>query len=275
MAVDSFELSFISLNTMGALFKPQRPQRFRRIVDLMSESPAQFFALQETFSSKVTQSHLIDRLHHKKFELTRGDHRNLWKLKVTCSGLSSVSMHPVVKTEFKAFSKAKSMDRLANKGVLLTRIEIEPGLEVDVYNTHLQASYLHRNENAKTRMRQLKEVADFIRTHSSPDDTILVLGDFNFKENTKEYTLFTQSLWTDCDYGFVEVMRSLHPDVESHPLHTYQHLKRTSLREKIDHKFLHVGKGWEWETELSSTEILDWDVSDHKPILTRLVFQKS
>jgi exonuclease III len=81
-------------------------------------------------------------------------------------------------------------------------------------------------------------------------------------------------LWHAKGFAFLEIMRSLHPNAAAKPLFTYQHLTRKNLKEKIDHKFMHVPTDWCWDLEKSSTEILDWNVSDHAPVLTKLVFAK-
>ena len=268
----SAEFSFISLNTMGAPLKPKRKERYEKMFELLSTCPANVYALQETFHPKHSRT-LLDPFENMGVEIVEGGHRDFWKLKTTGSGLTTISYNPVIKQEFYPFAMGRSIDRYANKGVLLTRVVTEAGKEIDLYNTHMQSSYFYRDQNAHVRLRQLEEMADFVRSHSSQNSTIILTGDFNFKETTKEYDFFTNKLWGGSGYDFSEIMRSLKPDLDD-PLHTYQKRSNKNLLEKIDHKFMHVGQGWTWNQSQSHSEILnEWDVSDHRPILTKLVFE--
>ena len=269
---NTFEFSFLTLNTMGAPLKPRIKERYQKIATEIQNANAEFFALQEVFHVQKTRDWIFTPLAQNSLSMTHAHKYNLWKLKSTGSGLASLSRHPVVKEEFYSYKSSSSVDRLSNKGVLLTRILCNSNFEIDFYNTHLQASYLYRHQNAKTRIRQLHELSEFVHTHSTPKNLVIILGDFNFKENTPEYRCFMNDLWSVKGFSFLEIMRNLHPNPADKPLFTYQHLVRKSLKEKIDHKFMHVPKEWQWDLQNSSTQILDWDVSDHAPVLTRLCF---
>lgn len=271
----TLEFSFLTLNTMGAPLKPKLRERYEKISSSIQTSHAEFFALQETFQKQKTHDWIFAPLQKTELFIAHAHNHNLWQLKTTGSGLASLSRHPIVKEEFHKFKASRSVDRLSNKGVLLTRILCNKTFEIDFYNTHLQASYLYRHQNAKTRMRQLRELSEFVQTHSTPKSLIVIVGDFNFKEHTKEYKYFMHELWHAKDFQFLEIMRSLHPDATIKPLFTYQHLTRKNLKEKLDHKFIHVPAEWRWDMSKSATEILDWNVSDHAPVLTKLVFDKS
>ena len=76
------------------------------------------------------------------------------------------------------FGKA---DCMASKGVLGVRLR-GPGVEVDLYNTHLDASGSY--ENRDVRARQLAIVAEEIRRHSEGRAVILA-GDLNSRWRTR------------------------------------------------------------------------------------------
>lgn len=269
------ELSLLSLNTMGAPFKPKIKKRYQEISKLLNENKSHFFALQETFPQKDTNLHILKPFQEKNFFTATAHEKTFWRLKTVNSGLTSLSYYPIIEQKFQSFRYSQSVDRFSDKGILLTRIQLPCQTEIDIYNTHLQASYLYRNQNAKTRIKQLEVVVDFIHKYSNPKNIVLVLGDFNFKEDTYEYDYFLKAPWFDAGFSFCEIMRNLHPCEKSMPLYTYEHLKKKNLKEKIDHKFLHVGSDWQWHKEESVTEILDWNVSDHHPIVTKLIFSPS
>lgn len=265
------QFSFLTLNTMGALFKPQVSERYQKITASLIKTNAEFFALQEVFHVKKSRDWILGPLQNRNFKIAHAHQFSYRKFKSVGSGLASISKHPITKEEFYSFKFSKSVDRFSNKGVLLTRLMLQDNIEIDFYNTHLQASYLYRHQNAKTRLRQLHELSEFVFQHSSPKNTVIIVGDFNFKENTKEYTYFLDELWHNKHFHFLEIMRSLYPQHKD-TLYTYQHLRRKNLQEKLDHKFMHIPDHWKWVKEKSSSEILNWNVSDHSAILTQLTF---
>ncbi len=93
------------------------------------------------------------------------------------SGLAGLSRFPLVEVKKHFFkSQAEFPDQLASKGILLTRYLINEKT-VDVYNTQLQAG---SSQGAhKLRQEQAEELVTFVGRESSPEHTVIVLGDFN------------------------------------------------------------------------------------------------
>ena len=60
--------------------------------------------------------------------------------KLADSGLITLSKFPILKNDFISFDRGAFSDKIADKGVLWTAIEIK-GEVFNVFNTHLNATY--------------------------------------------------------------------------------------------------------------------------------------
>lgn len=75
-----------------------------------------------------------------------------------------------------------AQDCFAEKGVLMVRLRLANGAEVDVYNTHLEAGGGQKDQDI--RVKQLSMIADFMKRHSS-GRAVLFGGDFNLDWKNK------------------------------------------------------------------------------------------
>ena len=99
------------------------------------------------------------------------------------SGLCLLSRHRVRarhQEHYRAFNGVLSAgsDGLASKGFQLARLELAPGVELDVYNTHLDAGGSARD--AAARASQVAQLTSAIHIRSR-GRALLVLGDTNLK----------------------------------------------------------------------------------------------
>ena len=108
------------------------------------------------------------------------------------SGLWTLSAYPIEEAHFYPYSrngkwwKLTEGDWWVGKGVGLVRIRVD-GQAVDVYNTHMVASYKSGNENLEDRRSQIDEFAEFVQ-HTSPKNIPVILaGDFNEKQEGSGY----------------------------------------------------------------------------------------
>lgn len=94
------------------------------------------------------------------------------------SGLIILSAHPIIKVEKEHFRSRRRWDKLASKGIILCRIRISDGSELDVYATHMQAG--HSDSEQESRERQAHQLCEFIIHHSGEKGRQVVLvGDLN------------------------------------------------------------------------------------------------
>lgn len=75
-----------------------------------------------------------------------------------------------------------AQDCFAEKGVLMVRLRLTNGAEVDVYNTHLEAGGGAKDQDIRTK--QLSMIADFMKKHSA-GRAVLFGGDFNLDWKNK------------------------------------------------------------------------------------------
>lgn len=273
---NQFSLNHLTLNTMGAPFKPKVKARYQQTAELIRELctrvPLDVVTLQEAFWHDHTKGSLYHfcEEHFPYFSFPDDLRGNF-----SGSGLVTFSKWPIQESRFLKFKKATGSDRFASKGVHLTRLRLAGQQHIDLYNTHLQASYISQKIRSGVRIHQVKEIIDFVKQHSRGQEPSIVTGDLNFDEHNDEYLCLVDvsSKSLPRDGRFLDVMRQLHPDRSRMPLVTLPAIKRRGSR-KLDHVLLQPGKNWKWVRSQSQSEVLDWKVSDHFPVLSNLVFVK-
>lgn len=77
-----------------------------------------------------------------------------------------------------------AQDCFAEKGVLMVRLRLQNGAEVDVYNTHLEAGGDAKDQ--EIRVRQLAMIAEFMKRHST-GRAVVFGGDFNLDWKNKAH----------------------------------------------------------------------------------------
>ena len=105
-------------------------------------------------------------------------------------GLIILSRFPIMQSAFRPFPRGIHSDMLAGKGVLHANIHLSDNLEIDLFTTHLQATYKHPSSERELKIRkhQLDIINGFINEysmHSSNRITILC-GDLNINSTIPE-----------------------------------------------------------------------------------------
>jgi len=100
------------------------------------------------------------------------------------AGLLILSRYPLEDVVFTEFDHSCHADSLANKGALRASIRFGPSPQdtIRLFNTHLQASYSHKDVDATTvALFQLRQIFDLIRVDisKSPHQAVLLAGDLN------------------------------------------------------------------------------------------------
>lgn len=100
------------------------------------------------------------------------------------SGLVILSKFEILERGELTFSKGKGSDGFCSKGVLYVKLNLPSG-PLNLFTTHLQASYLTESqkkfvEYRNIRKTQLIEMKKFVdKCVKSPDEAIVMAGDFN------------------------------------------------------------------------------------------------
>jgi endonuclease/exonuclease/phosphatase family metal-dependent hydrolase len=100
------------------------------------------------------------------------------------AGLLILSRYPLEDVQFTEFDHSCHSDSLANKGALRASVRFGPNPQdtIRLFNTHLQASYSHKDVSATTvALLQLRQVFDLIRNDISRSrhEAVLLAGDLN------------------------------------------------------------------------------------------------
>lgn len=117
--------------------------------------------------------------------------KNVISSKIIDSGLLNISEFKLNFIDFVNFNNNKSVDILANKGFLVSKLVI-CNKELFIINTHLQNFYKHEEYNCDIISHQLNIIDLYIRKHffnkKKCNVNLLVLGDFNRNINDIKWT---------------------------------------------------------------------------------------
>ena len=100
------------------------------------------------------------------------------------AGVFSLSKYKIVSSSFKKFTECDGGQCLSAKGMLHTRIQLPSGVEVDVFNTHLQAF----KTAVEIRKTQVEEILSHMKKVNDGRRAVILVGDFNISAKREEYT---------------------------------------------------------------------------------------
>jgi endonuclease/exonuclease/phosphatase family metal-dependent hydrolase len=115
-----------------------------------------------------------------RFQVAKGPKRS--GRRFVGSGLLLLSRYPIEESHTTTYKHSSRFltsgfkaDGFAAKGALHARIRIgdDPHALIDCFLTHLES------RSKRARARQIKQLAEFITSHSTPHHPIVVMGDFN------------------------------------------------------------------------------------------------
>jgi endonuclease/exonuclease/phosphatase family metal-dependent hydrolase len=156
-----------------------------------------WITLQETFTRYAGQ---LRRSPHYPFQAWQSA-TGFFKIS---SGLLTLSRFPILAQEYREFGRSTDFDRFSRKGVLFTRLQVRPGLTVDVYNTHYQAQDYPEAEQIRQN-EDNRVLAEMVRAHDQGHPTF-VQGDLNCQDHGVAYRDLMQrlplhDLWREARLG--------------------------------------------------------------------------
>lgn len=200
-AIGTVSLDVLSLNVYGLVKPIGKDIKVRATRIGKSLGGYDIVGLQETFSRETNSIYETARKNGLNFNRFKPKNRFL-----TNSGLTTLSKHPIIKSDFQPFLYATHADALAKKGVTFNRINV-PGVgPVDFYNTHYQAGGMKQNTFFQKLMVKLGSFfmpgfnldANLIKNHDNQmlikfvkdNDQgypIFITGDFNTRDDNSRY----------------------------------------------------------------------------------------
>lgn len=130
------------------------------------------------------------------------------------AGLMLFSKHPILDWEFQKHPARADLEWFADKGLLKAEIEWPCSGSLTVLLTHIQEG--ETRHAASARGRQIGRVRDLL---NAPGPAV-VLGDMNVSEG--RHGAYAEMVAYLMEAGALDCFRSLHPDAQAAPGHTYR-----------------------------------------------------
>tara|TARA_B100000963_G_scaffold186401_1_gene162019 strand:+ start:2290 stop:3024 length:735 start_codon:yes stop_codon:yes gene_type:complete len=160
--------------------------RVPEISKYLLTSSADVIVLQEAFHRKARQK-LISVLSDKyPFHTQRGP-VSFWGVS---SGLLIFSNKPILNQSNTSFSRARVSDRLAKKGVISIKIEVN-NQDVHIFGTHLQTG--GAKKSIEIQKAQLKTIESLVKK-TAFSSLIIYAGDFNIHPDEKIFEFLSNRL---------------------------------------------------------------------------------
>ena len=160
--------------------------RVPEISKYLLTSSADVIVLQEAFHRKARQK-LISVLSDKyPFHTQRGP-VSFWGVS---SGLLIFSNKPILNQSNTSFSRARVSDRLAKKGVISIKIEVN-NQDVHIFGTHLQTGGAEKS--IEIQKAQLKTIESLVKK-TAFSSLIIYAGDFNIHPDEKIFEFLSKRL---------------------------------------------------------------------------------
>lgn len=217
--------------------------RFRDEAVLRGCCEVDILCVQEILSRAAQR--LFDSLDAKHFIARfRDDNRPRFDASMRGCGLGIAARYPLASPTIMTFkSERVGWDRLARKGILYARVEIDEERSIDVANVHLQAGYDPAAQ--KVRFVQLAHLRDVIRELGSNDRPFVVCGDFNIcglvsARDSSGYAELTSALDGFVDLGAEADEPTLHPHPDGNAL-AYS-FEPNAASQRVDYVFLRPTK---------------------------------
>ena len=197
----SLRISLLTWNVWGLPFAlgfgSKAPWRYEAIAAKLKGSAYDVVALQEMWDRRTDVI-----LHQSGFQYAAAG-KKMHGLR-NSSGLLTLSRYPIAASETLAFSQKSGIEHFVNKGALFTRVVLPTGQCLDIYNVHLASPPEGLNHcfttdaaAAAIRAAQIKELDNWVNSRRVADVPVILMGDFNTGEESKEYLLLKQRFSND------------------------------------------------------------------------------
>lgn len=165
------EFSVLTYNVQARPWFDDSRHKFKYLSPLLNAYD--ICAVQECFKDR---ERLWEAAEHP-VKVYHGTLKNLFKL--VGSGLSILGRFPLTGTEGLNYRAAGELQNWpASKGLLMARFDVG-GMPLDVYTTHIAAG--KSAASLEARVSQGNEIVGFVRSHSPPDHSVILMGDFNMR----------------------------------------------------------------------------------------------
>lgn len=240
--------SLLCLNAWMIPFKRRKANTRSRLIGKYSRN-YDFVMLQEVFNRR--QRRLITREINRKERFDNRYQRTPF-LRIN-SGVFNLSKYEIVKSSFKRFSRCGGAQCLSGKGVLHTRVKLPAGIELDIYNTHLQPF----KSGESIRRHQINEILRHIEKTNDGKRAVVLVGDFNVSASREEHPMFEKQLE---DFGFADAWKLMNHGEPGYTwdsnINTWSRRTDRSIRSQHRFDYIFVKDGSRDKIELLSSEVV-------------------
>ncbi|OHT12273.1 Endonuclease/Exonuclease/phosphatase family protein [Tritrichomonas foetus] len=160
-------------------------ERAMTLVDLLDDYD--IVCLSETFQfGSSTVQHFIESMKAKGFNyFASGEKPSFFSRFLIDSGCMICSKYPIIEIDTFTYPDGQSFDAFCAKAIIYTKIQISQTQTVNLFSTHLQASYdIITESDLKIRSKQRGNINNFmkkqlLKTNSSQNELLLLVGDLN------------------------------------------------------------------------------------------------
>ena len=188
---DSIPLQVASLNTWGLIFTPFRLSRMQAIADKFANSDFDLLLMQEVWvESDYTQ---MASAMHSRFPFSQ-----YFPAGIVGSGQACFSRWPIVDIDYRRYSLAGRPERIfhgdwySGRGASMCKVKHPDLGYINVYNTHLVASYTKNGAKdiyAMHRLSELYELVAFVDETSREEGISILAGDLNTEPEDRPYRM--------------------------------------------------------------------------------------
>jgi len=218
-------------------------KRFRETVRYIEDYGYDIVLIQEAFAKSAIEIFRESNFQYKHMGIY-GDMFPIIINKIG-DGLITLSKFPIVKKMVVTYSPFKCLffDCFAHKGGIISRIELDEGVQIDVVNTHTQSigGFIAK----AIRKSQIKHLAKFQKKHDI-GNSVFIGGDFNSPPNKSVYPKIlkrfkARDAWTDYIEQNPELPEEVKKGYTSSNENYFHRNKPDSRNKRIDFFFYRPG----------------------------------
>lgn len=243
---DTFKL--VTLNTWMIPFLRKKANTRSRLIGKYAKE-YDFVLLQEVFNRR---QRAIITAHINNDEKFYNRYQRTPFLRIN-SGLFNLSKYKIITSSFKRFSRCGQAQCWSGKGVLHTRVRLSSGLELDLYNTHLQPFISGKD----IRKSQILETLNHIERTNNGKRAAILVGDFNISGRGAEYSSLMEQLE---NFGFFDVWTSLNYNKPGYTwdssINTWSQRMDGNYVSRLRFDYIFVKNGSRDKIELLSSDIV-------------------
>lgn len=227
-------------------------ERFEKLFDVIEENKYDIIVFLEVWSQTYREK-LIEASNNRgiynHYTFASGTGMPVWPY-INGSGMLVFSKYAIIEAQYHRYTvnglphRMQHTDYYAGKGVGLCRIKKSENAVIDLYVSHVHASYeSDHSDYLGTRALQIYELCQFINNSHNTNNLCLLLGDLNTQEGELPYKLLHTEInglrdaWLDCNASNNKSVNYIDSVTFQHPDNTYYNSNGKEGPQRLDYIF--------------------------------------